>query len=53
MSGLGAVFFYSEGGAKAQASTQTFSRTQNPIAEIYLGILQPRDFPYLPIRFSI
>ena len=28
-----------------------FSRTQNPIIEIYLGTLQPRYFPYLPICF--
>ena len=29
----------------------TFSRTQNPIMEIYLGTLQLKDFPYLPICF--
>ena len=28
-----------------------FRRTQNPIIEIYLGTLQPRYFPYLPICF--
>ena len=45
-SGLGADFFYSGGGGLA-----TISRTQNPIIEIYLGTLQPRDFPYLPVCF--
>ena len=29
----------------------TFSRTQNPVIEVYLGTLQPCDFPYLPVCF--
>ena len=60
-SGLGAEFFFSEGGGRAKTQGDvrgsisrrvelaTFSHTQNPIIEIYLGTLQPRDFPYLPV----
>ena len=56
---LGAVLLLQRGdGAITQGDRDilgggllTFSRTKNPIIEIYLDTLQPRDFPYLPIYF--
>ena len=44
----------SQGGAKIKVvalGLESFSRTQNPIIEIYLGTLQPRNLFYLPIYF--
>ena len=37
------------GSISRRVELATFSHTQNPIIEIYLGTLQPRDFPYLPV----
>ena len=51
-SGLEAAFFTDGGDSISRGGGFTnFSHTQNPIIEIYLGTLQPRDFPCLPSSF--
>ena len=49
--GMGEEAKTQEWGAQFLGGEEGFSCTQNPIIEIYLGTLQPRDFPYLRTCF--